>query len=1827
MPILNPSAQAQIDPNTGLPYSKEDLLIQDRYKSSLVNKANLSPLDTRFSTGQTMTLESPEELASYTDRGVTLQVGGSNEEVRAENQGALEQLGYGTAKMVGLAGTTFADGVLGTVVGLGSLVTGGSFVDNPFSNAMLDANEWMEKEFPNYYTAEGQNAFSGIVPFTQGSANFWGDKILKNFGFALGAYASGLVTAGLSEEMLGSKLIAGRISKALADGGKGKGEVANILKAIQNGERAGVDYLTDGSKLLQAINNDAKALRARSIIQQFNGTLGAAVGESRIEALGNAREFEEREISKLQQIYGDNIPEQELADLDNKVNAYTNTEFGVNMAILALSDYAQFGQAFKGNYAKNKALLGNISGDIESGYNVLKMGKFEKSARLLKNPIYEGTQEQLQYAAQKGSDNFYSDRYDENGKKIVNGVVDSYVKGLSEAYGTAEGWEQFATGAIIGSFGMPNIPKITGQKGIIQGGIYGELQDINEQQTNTDKAVSALNQLKDKFANNEELKSHYENLVRISKLEGQQKEALLRGDEFEYKNKEEDKFLSNVITFYNSGKIEDLQDIYEGMSHKSAEEIRQLFTVTKDEQGNPLEKPIDPFANLTNAELKSYFTNRGQKALNKIQTIKKAKEDIDTKFAGTPEAYREELLHYAYTIDDVQKRFDALNSEIKLKTGGASIVTNGPDGKFISEPVETPDDPVEFEKFVKQEDNYKAFKESVEKHVKKHPEQNELIDKADDLIKLAQRKKEFVDKYLDGLTKNGKERMLENILKELKDKLEPQIKKAEATKSFKEQAIAKGYSPNRIDNKSGIFVRFGDNVYTLRTIDGKRVLYDPVNERVIKDFTDEDSFEDYLVKNPKYSVLSIQEYKEYFAAQKVAKYRQAEIEALKQLISRVTEAGKEKKEQIAQKQKELEKKIAEVEKLTKDINKAKYLTPEFRDELVQLVKDLEQGIIDLKSEIQELKEQREELLKYYDEYNSLKKQLEAQQDTYININKLIDEEQQNIAEKAKNTADELLKQIADLMEKLEYYQDFHQVIQDIILNDLILRDFLSSEDFTVAFNAKYPDKLKARLTPEFMEEYEKLLKKKNYQLSPKQLDTIRQTKDLLRKNPDYYKDVNSLLQQRAKLIELGQTIKFNEEQLAFTEKEIDRIKSVLPQLVAKREALLNKEYPSSLKLKAFDEFKKIARKRIDAFDKLLPQEQADQTTKNGLTAKEPGTALDKTKEERERENMKKGSWATTTGVVIQYKYNPTTGKYEDILGEDGLPLFTDSKSQLLWAKFLDDNSIALTSGEYSIEFHLHNNADNTGLNAQITANIPADKIDVGNDIYAVIVDKNGKPVTVSGQYLFTGIHKIETLFPEEGGVRLIRENALIGDKPENAGLANFLDGTTKDPNIINVPYKGVTKTIAEWQKEGIWDEVLATRKQEIFAQSKEEFTTYRNGVKARLVKGEKVFSQIKSVSDGIPYLDKTLKDAKQFLSKDFTLDYDSTGTFIATTSDGQRIPIEGGKLTDKEINTVIEILKYAFPKGEEHFNGTIKLPKSKEGKQYTQPDGKDTIDIFPTGGGKASVLGSIIYYGRNKEGSKKFNIWGKGTSIQFVDDAGNTHIIKRSDLYQPTSQGYLDLQSFLATKNFNFNRAFIRNGLYFHPVITDGKVDFKIYKNYSDFVKGRAKTYIHKTSDEHPLATNRYLTYSTELEDKPAETPKSPMAGLGKKLDLSAEDMAAEMSEDLDPDDLITQQIEAAQKAGKVISGKKEVEGPMSDAPVSIDAVIAKKKEEKKGVAEPSVGLDAFGVKEEKTEKKPRFTINRKPTSKERVSSITNEDALKRLKELVQSGQIEKKCS
>ena len=183
-------------------------------------------------------------------------------DVRAENQPWYAQLGAGIAKGAVLAGTTFLDGTMGLLYGGAKAIEEGDISklwDNDFSKAMQSINDWSERELPNYYTSQEQDASIWDKLFT---ANFWGDSFIKNLGFTVGAFYSGGLEAGAIRGL-------GRLAMA---GAKNLGATISTIKNIAQTSQATASIL---------------------------GSFTSAVNEGRIEALNNSREYYKAVASDL----------------------------------------------------------------------------------------------------------------------------------------------------------------------------------------------------------------------------------------------------------------------------------------------------------------------------------------------------------------------------------------------------------------------------------------------------------------------------------------------------------------------------------------------------------------------------------------------------------------------------------------------------------------------------------------------------------------------------------------------------------------------------------------------------------------------------------------------------------------------------------------------------------------------------------------------------------------------------------------------------------------------------------------------------------------------------------------------------------------------------------------------------------------------------------------------------------------------------------------------------------------------------------------------------------------------------------------------------------------------------------------------------------------------------------------------------------------------------------------------------------------------------------------------------------------------------------------
>ena len=1264
-----------------------------------------------------------------------------------------------------------------------------------------------------------------------------------------------------------------------------------------------------------------------------------------------------------------------------------------------------------------------------------------------------------------------------------------------------------------------------------------------------------------------------------------------------------------------------------------------------------LENQLNDIANLSPEQAKERgftdsYKQEAQKALNNLHKSEKQWNNL-LEYNNKEEVFsnikKGELLNKQYIF----AKADLSNKLLKVNNEGQRILeSKTKDSSSIFD--------INTRILNDSEDFAKQQKETLEEiqSTKAYKEFTEAKEK----VRILQSKLKENDKEYSKITSD--EYQANNTFEKRKERLFNEIqnvvnKAKEQTQNFKQQVESKGYSLDKIDNKSGIFVRHKDGTYLLkRDENGNIILRNLDSNKTIHIGTAED-FNKFIATN-KLQVLSREEYKILRKNQEVVKYRQAEIQAIEALIKDVKEKGVKKKEELVKTERELQDKIKELEDLKKEISKG-YVSAELRTELQTLVNELQEAINQLKDKVNELQAERDTLAEFWTLYKEQLDKLKEFEDSFTDFNRLYNEEKSTrdlvqdsldselpfTLEEVDNLIKSLEKVIADNLEKIDTYQEYLDVIKSFLKRDSELRDFLSSMDFNDAFNQKYPKEVRQRITPRFIKEYFEE-KKLDPTTTNAELNKLNELLDLVETNPDYINEMNSLLAQKAELKRLKDNIKFNSENAEFTTKQIEFLTNQLTYAKTKLEKLIDQkeklEYLEKNTLAAIYNIKEKARNFYNKNTVLSEEEKADPESF------EPEKT---TKDKWVKENAKKGDWNTTTGQVIVAKYDAKTDTYEDVIGEDGLPLFTDKQAQIVWAKYLDDNSLELKNGKYKVKFHLHNPNGNSALDVQISANIDQANREVGNDLYALITDEKGNLIDVDGKYIFTGIHKTETLFPSEGEVRLLVKEKLVGKT--NPGLANYLQDRKGNPSIT---INGITKSAREWEKEDNWEEIQKNEITKILNKEKETFDNFRKRIKEQISEGKDVYSDITDVSDGVPYLDNKLKSIKPFLTDEFDLSYDTkTGEFIATTTDGKKIPIQGDLLNEQEVNTVIALLQYALPKDSETFVGTIKLPKG-ETYQY-----KDTLEIFPRGANKPNVLNALIYYGRNKQ-PKKFNIWGT-QQINFMDENDQLHVVSKEDLHNPNSEGFIKLREFLKTKRLNFNRGFLnKDGRYYQPIINKkGELDWKIYANFKDYVKEKGQTYLHNKGKQYPLFTNRYVTFGPVSENK--AVPEKPITSLNLGRLLSAEDMIGEFDvnddfvedmkefQELSPEQdsgLSAEEFgfEAPKKETSIEEKKADIERRRQEAKLKLQKfvndnsdlnLISPDNKQYKGAIADFTSIDTkydaeLKALEQNKPKNPMFKIERKqPKGKERTVKISEEDALKRLKELIKEGIVDKNCS
>lgn len=628
-------------------------------------------------------------------------------EVRAREQSGLQQLLNGLGKGGVIAATTFVDNFLGTAVGLVNLGVQGAkgnvdswgealnaFVDNPVSRYLQQINNKAEGWMPNYQTEYEQN-LSWWEKL--GTANFWGDHFLKNTGFFVGAYASGMLTAGLMTKAMQVDKMKSVFKGVVNSNGEALKSASDVLKAYKTG-----DAIMDGKQLTDNLAKAAKQIKAAEYTTKIAAGISGSIGESRMEALSGSEEdynyrhqllmqAKERDLANIDNVLMEQHPEwysftlptegqpatkpqltskegliekeRLIRELNSKYEKYetelanerinfANTAFLLNLAVTSADNIFQFGEAFTGGLTKARKIA-SVKKTAEGIYKKSPKDAIEGMLSMVSSPIAEGTQEMLQASITKAGERwnasrfneFYGSALDPKALEAKETYMSTFFDAVGDTYTNLDDWENFFLGALTSLIPMPG------------GGarIWTAPKVMKEANQQSQAVADAMN----KFAQDPNKREWLFHLSRLSSAEAKQDEALASNDSFSFKNAEMEKAISSVIAYTQGDKFQDYLDLIEQAYDVTEEDIDSIKALSVDkETGKSL------FDGMTNKEILAHFKNSKKQALENANRIYETYNSMSALFNGRSNEFINTATYLVSTIDDREKRIKQITENV-----------------------------------------------------------------------------------------------------------------------------------------------------------------------------------------------------------------------------------------------------------------------------------------------------------------------------------------------------------------------------------------------------------------------------------------------------------------------------------------------------------------------------------------------------------------------------------------------------------------------------------------------------------------------------------------------------------------------------------------------------------------------------------------------------------------------------------------------------------------------------------------------------------------------------------------------------------------------------------------------------------------------------------------------------------------------------------------------------------------------------------------------------------------------------------------------------------
>ena len=572
-----------------------------------------------------------DPLQKYKDYGVSLSPFLDLEDERAKRQPTSEKWFNGSAKMLTTAGGAFVDGTAGIVAGMVESIKDrdfSSFYNNSIGREVDSMNEWMQKNFPNYYTQQELNT-KGLA--SMGYANFWADKALNGVGYMLGTIGSTAITLGGAGALKGA-------STAL--------KLNKLTKAAVTG--------ADAEKFMRGSTVLAKGLDATKTAMVG---MTSAFAEASVEARETLRRTEQELLTEAAGRLGiptHQLSAEEKSRIKEEAKAAGNLAFALNTLVVGVGNLAAYRNLLIPKYADARLGIQGISRNAKTGLweeTVSKMSPGRRAWSNLGKPMARGAviesfQESTQFAIQERVREMST-------AGSISEMFDAWGQGYVDTFSSKEGIDSALVGAVVGILG--------GGAGAVRRHYTKAGKEATKAQTTRrDEIIKILNN-PDVF----NIMQRAEAAQGSIDLAATMQTALENGDHKTYRDLQAQLLANEALTHADAGRLDLLFDKLDEELTKTDEQFRENWGIPesipldKGKYVNGLKNRINQFVELKN-RIDARYTAPTKPRKNATEEEKENYLIQQAEF----NFLRNGLLNASFSIEDIDSRIDNLSIEL-----------------------------------------------------------------------------------------------------------------------------------------------------------------------------------------------------------------------------------------------------------------------------------------------------------------------------------------------------------------------------------------------------------------------------------------------------------------------------------------------------------------------------------------------------------------------------------------------------------------------------------------------------------------------------------------------------------------------------------------------------------------------------------------------------------------------------------------------------------------------------------------------------------------------------------------------------------------------------------------------------------------------------------------------------------------------------------------------------------------------------------------------------------------------------------------------------------